>query len=153
MPRSPHNFSGARSLLRLPYATNPCDECSRHFVGEDRDAPGRLLADRRRYLTYRDFGEVASAEEAERVLAHLEEAGAVTRGLVLRDGLGSVGAQSGVTSQLTPTRRHRLRILRGIGGSALRGRAPRLLGARRTFGIKLGKVSGKVGRPFRASTT
>jgi hypothetical protein len=152
MPRSPHNFSGARSLLRLPYATNPCDECSRHFVGEDRDAPGRLLADRRRYLTYRDFGEVASAEEAERVLAHLEEAGAVTRGLVLRDGLSSVGAQSGVTSQLTPTRRHRLRILRGIGG-ALFGALLFYWGARQTLGIKLGKVSGKVGRPFRASTT
>jgi hypothetical protein len=131
-------LSGARSLLRLPYATNPCDECSRHFVGEDRDAPGRLLADRRRYLTYRDFGEVASAEEAELVLAHLEEAGAVTRGLVLRDGLSSVGAQSGVTSQLTPTRRHRLRILRGIGGA--------LFGALLFYGARAPDARDQVGQ-------
>jgi hypothetical protein len=54
------------------------------LVREGEGAVGRLLADRRRYLTYEDFGEVARDEEAERVLGRLEEAGAVTRGLALK---------------------------------------------------------------------
>ncbi len=54
------------------------------LVREDEGARGRLLADRRRYLTFEDFGEVAGAAEAERVLGRLEEVGAVTRGLVLK---------------------------------------------------------------------
>src|SRR5439155_17897896 len=53
-------------------------------VREAEGARGRLLADRRRYLTYEDFGQVAGDAEAERVLGRLEAAGAVTRGLVLK---------------------------------------------------------------------
>lgn len=54
------------------------------LVLDDESGRGRLLADRRRYLTHQDFAEVAGSEEAERVLDRLEETGAVTRGLVLK---------------------------------------------------------------------
>jgi diadenosine tetraphosphatase ApaH/serine/threonine PP2A family protein phosphatase len=54
------------------------------LVGDVDGAPGRLLADRRRYLTYDDFRTLAGVDEAERVLGQLEEAAAVTRGMVLK---------------------------------------------------------------------
>jgi hypothetical protein len=54
------------------------------LVGDVAGAAGRLLADRRRYLTYDDFRRLAGVDEAERVLGRLEEAAAVTRGVVLK---------------------------------------------------------------------
>jgi hypothetical protein len=54
------------------------------LVGKVDGAAGRLLADRRRYLTYDDFCTLAGGDEAERVLGRLEEAAAVTRGIVLK---------------------------------------------------------------------
>jgi hypothetical protein len=55
------------------------------FVVEDVEgALGRLLADRRRYLTYADFGTAVGGDEAAAVLERLENAAAVTRGLVLK---------------------------------------------------------------------
>ncbi len=53
-------------------------------VGDLEGAAGRLLADRRRYLTYTDFGSAAGADDAAAALERLEGAAAVTRGLVLK---------------------------------------------------------------------
>jgi hypothetical protein len=53
------------------------------LVGDGDGTPGRVLSDRRRYLTYADLGAVAG-DEAERVLEQLERATAVTRGLALK---------------------------------------------------------------------
>jgi len=54
------------------------------LVGDEPDAKGRLLADRRRYLTYEDFSTLAGVDYAESVLGRLEETAAVTRGVVLK---------------------------------------------------------------------
>lgn len=54
------------------------------LVGDVPDARGRLLSDRRRYLTYGDFCTLAGIEHADRVLDRLGEAAAVNRGLVLK---------------------------------------------------------------------
>jgi hypothetical protein len=54
------------------------------FLADDEASLGRCLGDRRRYLAYDDFRTLVGGDEADRVLGQLEEAEAITRGLVLK---------------------------------------------------------------------
>jgi phage FluMu protein Com len=77
-------FGGERELAGLLRDASVRRVIDGFLLGDSDDALGRLLGDRRRYLTYEDFKALAGVDDAERVLECLEGSGALTRGMVLK---------------------------------------------------------------------